>query len=101
MACPEWGSLLEIEPAGAVALGALKVAGNPIARGSAEHLDVGDGLACGWSKPLAGQRTSSIRSGLRNVATPERLDLLEQSRGPAGDALRLHGYEIATVRGAT
>ncbi len=30
---PAWGSLLEIEPAGKVALGALKAAGNPLAAG--------------------------------------------------------------------
>ena len=69
---PEWGSLLEIEPAGEVALGALKVAGNSIARGSAEHLEAVTVSLCVWSKPSAGQRDVVIRSGLRNVATPER-----------------------------
>jgi alpha-mannosidase len=95
---PEWGSLLEVEPEGSVALGALKVAGNPIPRGSAEHLDVEDGLAVRLVETHGRTTDVVIRSGLRNVATPERLDLLEQSRGSAGDALRLHGYEIATVR---
>jgi alpha-mannosidase len=95
---PEWGSLLEVEPAESVALGALKVAGNPIPRGSAKHLEVEDGLALRLVETRGRTTDVVIRSGLRNVATPERLDLLEQSRGPAGDALRLHGYEIATVR---
>jgi alpha-mannosidase len=76
------------------------VAGNSIARGSAEHLEVGDGLALRVVETRGRTTDVVIRSGLRNVATPERLDLLEQSRGPAGDALRLHGYEIATVRAA-
>ena len=70
------------------------------ARGSAEHLEVGDGLALRVVETLGRTTDVAIRSGLRNVATPERLDLLEQTRGPAGDALRLHGYEIATVRAA-
>ncbi|WP_029116569.1 NEW3 domain-containing protein [Mycobacterium sp. URHB0044] len=95
---PEWGSLLEIEPAGAISLGALKVAGNPITRGSAEHLDAGDGIALRLVETHGRTTDVTVRSGLRTVATPERLDLLEQPRGPAGDALRLHGYEIATVR---
>ena len=38
------GSLLEIEPARRVALGALKAAGNPTARGSAQHVDADDGI---------------------------------------------------------
>ena len=95
---PEWGSLLEVEPAGQIALGTLKVAGNPIARGSAEHLEAEDGLALRLVETRGRTTDVVVRSGLRNVATPERLDLLEQSRGPAGDALRLHGYEIATMR---
>ena len=35
---PAWGSLLEIEPAGTVQLGALKAAGNPLAGGSGQHV---------------------------------------------------------------
>ncbi|MDT5287046.1 MAG: hypothetical protein QOF88_1935 [Mycobacterium sp.] len=95
---PDWGSLLEVEPARSVQLGTLKVAGNPIARGSAEHLEADDGLALRLVETRGRTTDIVVRSGLRNVATPERLDLLEQSRGPAGDALRLHGYEIATMR---
>jgi alpha-mannosidase len=111
---PEWGSLLSVERSdsgpgiggqersdrgfGTVAVGALKVAGNPIARGSAEHLTVDDGIALRLVETTGRSTDVVIRSGLRNVATPERLDLLEQPRGPAGDGLHLHGYEIATVR---
>ena len=42
---PAWGSLLEIEPAGKVALGALKAAGNPLAAGSGQPADPADGVA--------------------------------------------------------
>ena len=55
---PEWGSLLEIEPAGEVALGALKVAGNPIARAAPSTSRSATVSLCVSSKPSAGQRTS-------------------------------------------
>jgi alpha-mannosidase len=95
---PGWGSLLEIEPAGDVALGALKVAGNPIAHGSAEHVEPADGIALRLVETRGRATDVVVRSGLRAVVAGERLDLLEQPLGDAGDDLRLHGYEIATVR---
>jgi alpha-mannosidase len=95
---PPWGALLEVEPAGRVALGALKVMGNPIASGSAEHVEAVDGVALRLVETQGRTTNVEIRSGLRNVGTPERLDLLERSTVDATDALTLHGYEIATMR---
>ena len=96
---PAWGSLLEIEPAGSVALGALKAAGNPLAGGSGQPVDPADGVAirlvetCGW--------TTRCRDpvGAAQVSSAARVDLLEQPRLQhlASDGLTLHGYEIATV----
>lgn len=92
---PPWGSLLEIEPAKAVALGALKVAGNPSARGSAAHVDPSDGIVLRLVESLGRTAAVELHSGLRSIDASERLDLLEQ---PTGGDLELHGYEIATVR---
>ncbi len=95
---PPSGSLLEVEPEGRVRLGALKAAGNPIARGSAQPVDPSDGVAVRLVETSGGTTDVVVRSGLRRVSAAARVDLLEQPRGPqASDGLRLHGYEIATV----
>jgi alpha-mannosidase len=96
---PAWGSLLEIEPAGKVALGALKAAGNPLAAGSGQHLDPADGVAVRLVETCGATTDVVVRSGLRRISAASRVDLLEQPRvqGFASDTLRLHGYEIATV----
>ena len=93
---PPWGSLLEIEPAKAVALGALKVAGNPTARCSARHVDAQDGIVIRLVESLGRTVDVEVHSGLRSVDTDDRLDLLEQPVAASGN--RLHGYEIATLR---
>ncbi len=74
---PSWGSLLEVQPAGAVALGALKVAGNPTARGSAHHADPADGVAIRLVETLGRTAEVTLQSGLRHVtaaaaARPDR-----------------------------
>ncbi len=96
---PTWGSLLEIEPAGSVQLGALKAAGNPIARGSAQPVHPSDGVAIRLVETSGTTTDVVVRSGLRRVSAAARVDLLEQPRcSPhAPDGLTLHGYEIATV----
>lgn len=94
---PPWGSLLEVEPAKAVALGALKAAGNPTPHGSAAHVDPADGIAVRIVESLGRAVDVEVHSGLRSVVATERLDLLEQPIASDG-GLRLHGYEIATVR---
>ena len=95
---PPSGSLLEVEPARSVAIGALKAVGNPTARGSADHVDPTTGIAVRLVETLGHSADVTLRSGLRNVSTVRRLDLLEQPTAEDSDALTLHGYEIATVR---
>ena len=96
---PAWGSLLEIEPAGKVALGALKAAGNPLAAGSGQAVDPADGVAVRLVETCGATTDVVVRSGLRRISAASRVDLLEQPRvqGLAPDGLTLHGYEIATV----
>jgi alpha-mannosidase len=96
---PPWGSLLEVEPAGKVALGALKAAGNPLAAGSGQHVDAADGVALRLVETCGATTDVVVRSGLRRISAASRVDLLEQPRvqGLAADTLTLHGYEIATV----
>jgi alpha-mannosidase len=93
---PPWGSLLEIEPAREVALGALKVVGNPIAGGSGRRVDPAEGIALRLVETRGRTTEVTIRSGLRNVTAPQRLDLLEQPLADQTSGLTLHGYEIAT-----
>jgi alpha-mannosidase len=97
---PGFGSLLEVEPAGAVHLGALKAAGNPLASGSGQHVDPSEAVAVRLVESCGAQATDvTIRSGLRRVESASRVDLLEQPRlhSLATDGLSLHGFEIATV----
>jgi alpha-mannosidase len=96
---PAWGSLLEIEPAGKVALGTLKAAGNPLAAGSGRHVDPADGVAIRLVETSGAGTDVMVRSGLRRISAAARVDLLEQPRlqGIDSDTLTLHGFEIATV----
>src|SRR4029450_6204016 len=96
---PAWGSLREPEPAGKVALGALKAAGNPLAAGSGQHVDPADGVAVRLVETCGATTDVVVRSGLRRISSASRVDLLEQPRvqGLSSDTLTLHGYEIATV----
>jgi alpha-mannosidase len=96
---PPWGSLLEIEPAGKVALGTLKAAGNPLAAGSGRPVDPSDGVAVRLVETSGGTTDVVVHSGLRRVSAASRVDLLEQPRvqGLVSDSMTLHGYEIATV----
>jgi alpha-mannosidase len=96
---PAWGSLLEIEPAGKVQLGALKAAGNPLAGGSGQAVHPSDGVAVRLVETCGATTDVAVRSGLRRMSGASRVDLLEQPRVQelASDGLTLHGYEIATV----
>ncbi len=96
---PQWGSLLEIEPAGTVALGALKPAGNPLASGSSRHVHPVDGVAVRLIETSGADTQAEVRSGLRRVSAAARVDLLEQPRVQhlSSGGLTLHGFEIATV----
>ena len=75
---PASGSLLEIEPAGTVQLGALKAAGNPLAAGSAQHVHPSDGVAVRLVETSGATADVVVRSGLRRVSASARVDLLEQ-----------------------
>ena len=96
---PAWGSLLEIEPAGAVQLGALKAAGNPLAGGSAQPVHPFDGVAIRLVETTGATSEVTVTSGLRDVSAAARVDLLEHPRVQelTPDGLLLHGFEIATV----
>ena len=99
---PPAGSLFEVEPAGAVQLGALKAAGNPLTRGSGQPVDPGDAVAVRLVETRGAPTGVVVRSPLGKVAEAARADLLERPRHPlASDAaelrLNLHGFEIATV----
>ncbi len=97
---PSFGSLLEVEPAGAVHLAALKAAGNPLASGSGRPVDPSERVAVRLVESCGAQSTDvAIRSGLRRVDSASRVDLLEQPRlrSTAAGGLTLHGFEIATV----
>ena len=90
---------MEIEPAGRVALGALKAAGNPLASGSGQHVDPAEGVAIRLVETCGTGTDVVVRSGLRRISAASRVDLLEQPRvqGFASDGIKLHGFEIATV----
>ncbi|OMB94396.1 alpha-mannosidase [Mycobacterium sp. NS-7484] len=94
---PPWGSLLEIEPAGVVQLGALKATGNPLASGSARSADPAAGVTARLIE-ITGKATEvTLRSGLRTVSTAVNLNLLEEPVPDQPDRLSLHGYQIATI----
>ncbi|KUH84683.1 NEW3 domain-containing protein [Mycobacterium sp. IS-1556] len=96
---PSSGSLLEIEPAGSVHLGALKAAGNPLAGGSARSVHPSDGVAMRFVETTGATAEVTVTSGLRRVSAAVRVDLLERPRVQevTPDGLSLHGFEIATV----
>ncbi|MGE2689425.1 NEW3 domain-containing protein [Mycolicibacterium pulveris] len=93
-ALPVTGSLLEIEPAGRVQLGALKAAGNPLESGSSKPVHPSDGVAIRLVETCGATTDVTVQSGLRQVSGT-RVNLLEQPSD--ADQLSLHGYEIATV----
>ena len=97
---PSWGSLLEIEPAGAVQLAALKAAGNPFASGSSRAVDPTEAVTLRFVETVGATTDVAITSGLHRVTEASRVDLLEQPRlqeYDGSDDLTMHGYEIATV----
>lgn len=94
---PGTGSLLGVEPASDVTLGALKAAGNPIATGSCAPVDPRSGITLRLVQTSGRPTEVSVTSGMRHLDGAERLDLLEQPVAGEKD-LRLHGFEIATVR---
>lgn len=92
---PAWGSLLEIEPAGSVQLGALKATGNPLASGSVRQIGPAEGITARLVEITGAATEVTIHSGLRHADGAAPLNLLEEPVG--GDALRLHAYQISTL----
>ena len=93
------GSLLHVDPADSVHLGALKAAGNPLAAGSAEPVDPGAvALRLVETTGCGDPRRRRFRAGQGARAAARR---------PAGNAagrvgrrkrsVDLHGYQVATV----
>ncbi|MCP2261922.1 Glycosyl hydrolases family 38 C-terminal domain-containing protein [Streptoalloteichus tenebrarius] len=94
------GSLLRVEPADRVWLGALKAAGNPLTRCSAEPADPSTSVAVRLVETRGEPTTATVTSSVLRLADAARADLLEHPGIPlrANDGLtaELSGYEIAT-----
>lgn len=93
--CPADGSLMSVQPAGAVALAALKARGNPTAQGSSISVDPA-AVTLRLVETRGAATEVSIRSDLGTFSGVAGADLLEIPR-PTENPLRLHGYQIATV----
>jgi alpha-mannosidase len=93
---PADGSLLSIEPAGQVMLGALKAAGNPTATGSAAAVDPEE-VTLRLVETTGGPTRVALSSAVADITDVAAADLLEIPRAD-DDPHRLHGYQIATVR---
>ncbi|MGI9162211.1 MAG: NEW3 domain-containing protein [Mycobacterium sp.] len=92
---PADGSLLTVEPAGAVQLAALKAAGNPTAIGSSVAVDAE--AATIRLVEITGVATDvEISTPIGAIRDVVSTDLLEHPRTGA-DPLWLHGYQIATL----
>ncbi|OMC43437.1 NEW3 domain-containing protein [Mycobacterium sp. IS-1264] len=92
---PPTGSLLRVDPADAVHLGALKAAGNPLTAGSAKPVDPA-AVALRLVETRGAPARVSIGSALGKVSALELADLLETPRGRIR-SIDLRGYQLATV----
>ncbi len=92
---PRVGSLLHVEPADSVHLGALKAAGNPLTAGSAEPVDPGTVALRLVETTGAGARVA-IGSELGTVRALQLADLLEKPH-KRKRSVDLYGYQVATV----
>ena len=94
------GSLLHVDPADSVHLGALKAAGNPLVGGSAEPVDPGT-VALRLVETTGSSTRVAVGSELGKVRALQLADLLEAPLEKSGRRKRsvdLHGYQVATVR---
>jgi alpha-mannosidase len=89
------GSLLTVQPAHAVQLGALKPRGNPTATGSAVAVDPAS-VAVRLVETVGATSEVTLSTSVGSVTDVAPLDLLEAARSAGGSALELHGYQIAT-----
>ncbi|MCV7227497.1 NEW3 domain-containing protein [Mycolicibacterium komossense] len=92
---PAVGSLLYLDGAGAVALEALKVTGNPTAAASARTIDP-DAVTLRMVESHGTSTRVGVSSDVATISVLAKANLLEQSQRDIG-AIELHGYEIATI----
>jgi len=93
---PADGSLLSIEPARTVQLGACKIRGNPTAIGSSAQADP-TAITIRLVETTGAATDIALSSPVGELSELVSTDLLEVSRPAADPPLRLHGYQIATV----
>ncbi len=93
---PATGSLLQVDPAGAVQLGALKAAGNPLAHGSAQPVDPGH-VAIRLVETRGGdsRRRRALAAGHGVRAAVGRS--AGAAAGPPPPRPTLHGHQIGTA----
>lgn len=89
------GSLLHVEPADTVHVGAFKAAGNPLTAGRAEPVDPA-AVALRLVESTGARTRVSIGSTLGKVGSLQLADLLETPQGRKR-SIELHGYQVATV----
>jgi alpha-mannosidase len=94
---PADGSLLRVEPARTVQLGALKIGGNPTATGSSAEPDP-TAVTVRLVETIGAPTDIAIWSPVGELSGLVSADLLEDARPVAESALRLHGYQIATLQ---
>ncbi|BDB40534.1 alpha-mannosidase [Mycobacterium kiyosense] len=92
---PPVGSLLRVEPAGAVHLAALKAAGNPLTAGRTDPVAPHE-VALRLVESVGSGTRVVIGSDLGALRALRQADLLEQPLRRKR-MIELHGYEIATV----
>ncbi|MGI9123639.1 MAG: NEW3 domain-containing protein, partial [Mycobacterium sp.] len=92
---PADGSLLDVQPAKAVHLGALKPRGNPSATGSAVDVDPAV-VTLRLVETLGASTDVAITSSVGAITDVIATDLLE-TECRTEEALRLHGHQIGTV----
>ena len=89
------GSLLQVDPADSVHLGALKAAGNPLSAGSAQPVDP-SAVALRLVETTGAATRVAIGCPLGQVSDLQLADLLEKPH-ERKRALDVHGYQVATV----
>jgi len=96
-ALPTDGSLLDVAPADGVQLAALKPAGNPLVRNSAQPVDPG-AVALRLVETRGRTVEAEVRTALGSLSDLQAADLLETPRPeqPGRPTAALSGYQIST-----
>jgi alpha-mannosidase len=93
---PADGSLLGVEPARTVQLGALKTGGNPTATGSSAEVDP-TAITIRLVETTGAPTDIAVSSPVGRLSELVSADLLEAPRLIDDPPLRLHGYQIGTI----